>query len=322
MFPAGLAARLGTIGGVLGTLAGVIELTVGASIRSWVGDKLDTTRLGVVTIALGVAAASCALASGTRRAGSPSRRAALAAGMLAPGLIGFTTTGRLWWVPGGLLVVAGVLAARGLAAHRSAIAGDLGDRLPRLLVGIVGALQVALGWSAHGTAAMLGVAGGVVVIAVAAALPRLPAPVALAAPVLGAIPFAVVTWWSVVTPLLALLAVLLGAAAVTDDRRRATRSRPPDCGRSHGGEGDGRAGDVDAAVEDGALLPVLADRGDEEVPPVAPTEAQAGDEGGVDRDLGVELAVRGEPPDRPRRAECDPHGAGLVDGDPVRHAGG
>ena len=54
------AGRLAIAGSVLGVVVGVVDAAVGSSIRDWVGNKLDTTTLGLATVALsaiGVAAA-------------------------------------------------------------------------------------------------------------------------------------------------------------------------------------------------------------------------------------------------------------------------
>jgi hypothetical protein len=205
------AARLGTAAAVLGLAAGVVELTVGASIRPWIGDKQDVVRLGLVTIALALVALVAARSLRTARTAPPGARAAGAAGLLLPGLIGFTTVGRLWWVPGPMLLVAAVLASRALAGRGAAVAAAFERALPRLLVGGLGLVQVALGLTAHGWARVAGMAGGAVVVAVAAAGRRSTVRPAVAAVGLAAavVPFAALTWWSVVTPLLAVLVLLL-----------------------------------------------------------------------------------------------------------------
>jgi hypothetical protein len=107
-----LIGAIGAAGATLGVVVGLVELTVGPSIRSWVGDKQDTSRLGLATLllaALGLAtlllAALALVASlSLRRTGSaPPARLAAAIGLLVPGLICFTTVGRLWYLPGALL---------------------------------------------------------------------------------------------------------------------------------------------------------------------------------------------------------------------------
>jgi hypothetical protein len=79
-----------------------------------------------------------------------------------------------------------------------------------IMLGALGALQVWLAATAVGPARILGVLGGLLVLAAAALRPR---PWSLALVAAGALPFAVLTWWSVTTPLVALLAVGFAAVA-------------------------------------------------------------------------------------------------------------
>ena len=99
-----IAVGLGVVGGMFGLAAGLTELTAGPSIRSWVGDKEDTTRLGLATIALAAIALTAAIVLAREPDTSPTRRLTLATGLLLPGVVCFTTAGRLWYLPGALLV--------------------------------------------------------------------------------------------------------------------------------------------------------------------------------------------------------------------------
>jgi len=81
-----------------------------------------------------------------------------------------------------------------------------------LMLGALGALELWLAATATGPARILGALGGLLVLATAALRPRQWAVVPVA---VGALPFAVLTWWSVTTPLLALLAVVFAAARTT-----------------------------------------------------------------------------------------------------------
>jgi hypothetical protein len=72
--------------------------------------------------------------------------------------------------------------------------------------------------TAHGAAAVAGIAGGLAVVALAVRMTRLrPAPAVICL-VLAVLPFAALTWWSIVTPLLAVLTITLGAGAARDAR--------------------------------------------------------------------------------------------------------
>ena len=78
-----------------------------------------------------------------------------------------------------------------------------------IMPGALGALELWLAATATGPARILGALGGLLVLATAALRPR---GWTLALVAVGALPFAVLTWWSLTTPLVALLA--LGFAAV------------------------------------------------------------------------------------------------------------
>jgi hypothetical protein len=223
------ARACGLAGATLGTLAGVVELAFGPSIRSWVGDKHDTTRLGVVTVLLGLVALAAAIGVARCWGTAPLRRLALGAGLTLPGLVGFTTVGQLWYLPGALLLAAGGLAARELSNDARAIAVAAERTWSRVLIGVLGALTLALGLASHGWAATLGIGGGLVVIAIAVSgRPARRGARVLALAVAG-VPFAVATWWSIVTPWLAVLTVALGAATSSGwaGRRAGTTCEQP-----------------------------------------------------------------------------------------------
>jgi hypothetical protein len=79
-----------------------------------------------------------------------------------------------------------------------------------IMLAALGALEVWLAATAVDPARLLGILGGLLVLAAAALRPR---PWRLALVAAGALPFAVLTWWSLTTPLLALLALGFAAAA-------------------------------------------------------------------------------------------------------------
>ena len=162
------AIALGVAGGALGALAGIIELSVGSSIRSWIGDKQDPSRLGVVTIALALVALTSSLVLGRRRQTMAPRRVLLGLGQLLPGLVGFTTVGRLWWVPGALLLAAGVLTIGGARGHGRDVLVAAERNWTAVLTAALGVVYVALGLAAGGWPGALGIAGGVATIALVA----------------------------------------------------------------------------------------------------------------------------------------------------------
>lgn len=77
------------------------------------------------------------------------------------------------------------------------------------LTAVTALLYLYVGVGAHGLTRLLAVLGGVLILAaiVAAARSR---PLAWLLLLAGALPVAVATWWSIVTPLLAVLALLFG----------------------------------------------------------------------------------------------------------------
>lgn len=84
---------------------------------------------------------------------------------------------------------------------------------PAVLVAVVAALYVWIGTAAHGWDRILGLAGGLIVLAALVAARRsMPGAMVLLA--VGALPLAVTTWWSIATPVLAVLVLLLGWFAI------------------------------------------------------------------------------------------------------------
>ena len=104
----GVVRVLGAVGALLGVAAGVVQLAAGSSIPDWTGNKNDTSGLGLATIMLSIVAgiALWQLARVRRL----SFRVAYALMGIAAVVICFTTVGRLWYVPGPLLLLAFVLS--------------------------------------------------------------------------------------------------------------------------------------------------------------------------------------------------------------------
>jgi hypothetical protein len=100
-----LALKLGTWGAVLGMLAGLVELSIGTQIRPWIGDKENPVVLGIVTLFLSGMAFVAMLIASKQDALTNDGKLAIFLGVLLPTAICFTTVGRLWYLPGILLVV-------------------------------------------------------------------------------------------------------------------------------------------------------------------------------------------------------------------------
>jgi hypothetical protein len=217
-----VTGAIALLGGSLGALVGIVELTVGPTIRPWIGDKHDTARLGLVTIALSAIAIVSAVALIHRPEGSPTRRAVLGLGLLGPGLICFTTVGRLWYVPGALLVVTGAITVAGVARRDArAVLAAAGRNWAAVLTTTLGVVYLALGLTSHRGAGALGIVGGAVTIGLVTVGRRIPLPLALRILLLAVAPFALNTWWSLITPFIAMLIVTVGAFAL------ASRDSPP-----------------------------------------------------------------------------------------------
>ena len=106
-----LAYQLGVIGSVLGSLAGLIELTVGAQIRPWIGNKENPAVLGVITLFLSSMAFGAVISAHNLEFPTHDNKLAIFLGVFLPAMICFTTVGRLWYLPGTLLTVIASLLA-------------------------------------------------------------------------------------------------------------------------------------------------------------------------------------------------------------------
>jgi hypothetical protein len=98
-----LAIRLGTWGAALGMLAGVVELSLGAHIRPWIGNKENPFVLGLVTLVLSSLAWMTVRMARKHAPYTADGRLATILGMLVPAGVCFTTVGMLWYLPGILL---------------------------------------------------------------------------------------------------------------------------------------------------------------------------------------------------------------------------
>ena len=214
-----IASVVGLIGGALGVVAGLLQATLGSHLPDWSGHKADPVALGLLTILL--SAISVLSAAALRRDVTPGRRLAAAAGLLVPGSLCFSTGGALWYLPGLLLFTGGVYAV---------IAGDalrtrevVATIWWHLLVSVLGAFELLMAVSAGPTVTIaVGVLGGVAL----AVAPWLPAwRIRLVLLLIGTLPFAILTWWSVAAPVLAVLALAIGLPTL---RPRDVRPAPPD----------------------------------------------------------------------------------------------
>jgi uncharacterized membrane protein YozB (DUF420 family) len=216
-----LGRYLAAVGASAGLIAGLAELALGPHIRSWVGNKQDTTRLGVATITLSAIALLAAITWLRRKDASPATRLLVLIGLILPAVICFTTVGRAWYIPGALLVVAAGIVAAELRDDAREVFETISRSWLAALTAVLGAFYIFLGATALGIPGVLGIIGGVTILSVVAASSRIPARAGSLVLVAAALPFAVLTWWSIVTPLLAVLTVAIGWRAL----RRQVHSR-------------------------------------------------------------------------------------------------
>jgi hypothetical protein len=84
-----------------------------------------------------------------------------------------------------------------------------------MLAAVLALFYVFLGATALGLGGAVGIAGGLAVLALVLLRGRVSTRVALPALVVATLPFAALTWWSVATPLTALLLLAIGVPALT-----------------------------------------------------------------------------------------------------------
>lgn len=105
------AFQFGVLGGILGVAAGAVELSIGTRILPWIGNKESPVVLGLVTMVLSGVALVSIISVRKKSSLSNDRRLAIFLGVLLPAVICFTTVGRLWYLPGPLLLAASILLA-------------------------------------------------------------------------------------------------------------------------------------------------------------------------------------------------------------------
>jgi hypothetical protein len=207
------AGYLALAGAALGIIAGLVDVAVGASIRDWVGNKLHTTTLGVATVILSTVSLVAAVGWLRSGGGASERRLATVLALLLPGCVCFTTIGRLWLLSGVLLLIAGALILATSSRHELTDAVD--EHRWRIgLTAVLGGYYVFLGAGALPKAAgFVGIFSGLAIWLALRVAPRSHR-LAVGMLAVGALAFAFVTWWSVVTPIIAILVLTIGRGAL------------------------------------------------------------------------------------------------------------
>jgi hypothetical protein len=106
-----LAIQSGILGSALGILAGLIELSIGAQIRPWIGNKENPAVLGLVTLLLSGMALMAVMSARKLETPTSDSKLTIFLGVFLPAVICFTTVGRLWYLPGPLLIGTALLLA-------------------------------------------------------------------------------------------------------------------------------------------------------------------------------------------------------------------
>jgi hypothetical protein len=215
------ATLLALAGAGSGAAVGAVQASVGSHIPDWTGNKNSPVALGVLTVVLSLLAMGCAFGLARLPRHDAGRRLALTIGLLIPAGLCFSTVGRLWWLPGPLLLCAAALALG--ADPRGDYARLIRTHWHAVLLGVLGAAELLMAVSASPISAVVCILGGLALIAApwVAAHSRSTSWILL---VIGVVPFAALTYWAVIPVLLAVLALLIGVPLVM---RRAPQLTQP-----------------------------------------------------------------------------------------------
>ncbi|MEP7089303.1 MAG: hypothetical protein ABI776_04280 [Nocardioidaceae bacterium] len=210
-------SRVGSVltitGAALGVSTGIVQAVFGSQIPEWSGAKAEPLPLGILTIALSCMAATAALVV-RRGANRPTKQVAMLATVVVVALVCFTTVGRLWLVPGPLLLLGAGLQTPTVTEVWTVVRSEA---IPALVVAL-GACELLMAAGATPLPMIVGGLGGAALVTgatLARTHPRICAALLLA----GTVPFAVVAWTALV-PLLVL--VLVAALAAPLLHRSAT----------------------------------------------------------------------------------------------------
>ena len=212
-----MAGRLAAFGGTIAIIAGVTQATIGSRIPDWTGNKGQPVALGLLTIALGASVLVTARHLRTATAPGNETLTAITLWLALVAAVCSTTVGRLWVIPGVFLIAAAGVAftACGLNGFRFVVA----THWLRGLLGLLGGFDFLMAVSAASaiTVAAGLLAGGALIAA--AILTRPGSKSMIAAFVAATVPFTALTWWTVVTPLLTVVALPIGLASTIGNAR-------------------------------------------------------------------------------------------------------
>ena len=209
-----VAERLATAGGAVGAVAGVTQAAVGSRIPDWTGNKNSPIALGLLTTVLSLSVIAAARSLRTGPAAQPGKRTAVGLWCLVVGGLCFTTAGRLWYIPGALMLAAcaTTTAACGLHTLQAVIATNW----MRGLLALLGGFSLLMAVSAGPVITIAaGIIAGCALLASAVLLkPANPKALLLLA---ATVPFAALTWWSLITIPLTITATIIGLSITRHD---------------------------------------------------------------------------------------------------------
>ena len=189
----------------------------GSQIPAWSGAKADPRALGLLTVLLSALALLAALRQ-SRLGLTTGLRGLAALALLVPGLLCLTTVGRLWYLPGLLIISAGILTVDSWTDTASVVR----QNWLRCLLSGLGACQLLMAAGSTGVVSLVGVGSGIALIA-AAFWPNPQRWALLGLIIIGTVPFAALAW----TALVPVLVVLVTAAvAVPLVRETGPAGRP------------------------------------------------------------------------------------------------
>jgi hypothetical protein len=205
------------VGSALGIVAGAVQLMVGDDIASWTGNKASAAALGLLTVVLS-SIAGLAVLRLRRTTNPPGTQLALVVLVAVIALVCFSSVGRLWFVPGPLLLIGAGLQLPGWNESVSVTR----QNWPRVLLAALGAFELLMAAGATTVAAIIGLVGAGALIA-AACLAGGNRRAVAGLLVLGTIPFAVAAWTALV-PVLMLVVVAVLAVPVMQPIRAHTNT--------------------------------------------------------------------------------------------------
>lgn len=223
-----IGGLLAAAGAVLGVVAGLVQASVGSDIPDWTGAKASPGALGALTIVLSLVAGAGWAA--LRRPHRGERLLAVAA-LVVPAVVGSTTVGRLWLLPGPLLLVA---AALSIASWKDAAALTRRN-WTRVLLASLGGFEMLMAAGAAPVVMAVGAAGGAA-LAFAAVFGAHMRWRFAGLVVLGTVPFAALAWTAVVPVLVLLVAAALSTALLRSPAGDHLAT-PPMAARTHAGLG-------------------------------------------------------------------------------------